>query len=214
MGSDCQLCFVLIPRFLRLTLLDLTGHSNNPGSMLHTMQIALAVARSHRNSVILSKGKFPIYIEPTTLHAFNLATIQGARAIGLESQIGSIKEGKKADLLIFNTSSPAMAVVPDEDPLVAIVRHATPSDIVTVIVGGDIRKRDGKLIDVVCPSDPGWEGLNDVDKGENLSWTRVSRELRRSRVEIQKRIDKCSIKAAREAVIKMWGMPDASKVLV
>lgn len=182
--------------------------------MLHAMQIGLAVARSHRNSAIISKGKFPLYIEPTTLHAFNLATVCGARAIGKDNQIGSLKEGKKADVIIFGTSSPAMACVPDENPLVAVVRHATPADIDTVIIDGQIVKQNGKLKDLIVPSQPAWNGVDDVGKGQNLTWARVAEKLRESRVEIQKRIDNCNIQAAREAVIKMWGMPNTDKVLV
>jgi len=134
--------------------MPLKGHSNNPGSMLHAMQTGLAVARSHRNSNILSRGKFPQYIEPTTLQAFNLATIRGAEAIGLESQVGSLDEGKKADIVVFSTSSPAMSCVSDEDPLVAVVRHATPQDVDTVIIGGEMRKQSGRLMEVVVEDEP------------------------------------------------------------
>lgn len=185
--------------------------------MLHAMQTGLAVARSHRNSDILSRGKFPKNIEPTTLQAFNLATICGARAIGLENQVGSLREGKLADVLIFNSSSPAMSCVADENPLVAVVRHGTPQDVETVIIGGDVRKENGVLANATCEGifeEEGWGQLKADVKGRSLSWANVAEELKRSRVEVQKRIDRCNIKAARVAVIKMWGMPDAQSVFV
>ena len=194
-----------------------TGHSNNPGSMLHAMQVGLAVTRSHRNSQILREGKFPRYVEPKTLQAFNLATMHGARSIGMEQQVGSLKEGKLADIIVFNTSSPAMICVADENPLVAVVRHATPQDVEIVIVGGEFRKEDGKLLDAACSGILGKQGSRDFEidrEGQSISWKRVADELRRSRVDVCKRIQKCNVNAAKEAVMKMWGVADASKVMV
>lgn len=188
--------------------------------MLHAMQCGLAVARSHRNSRVLSDGKFPLTIEPSTLQAYNLATIHGARAIRRDSEIGSLQEGKKADIAIFDTKGPAMACVADENPLVAVVRHATTAD--TVIIGGDIVKDRGKLADIevddviVCGGKDSVRAASSTSEQEHntISWEQIAKELKRSRIEVQKRIDKCNMQAAREAVVKMWGMPDADKVLV
>jgi cytosine/adenosine deaminase-related metal-dependent hydrolase len=75
---------------------------------------------------------------------FEFATLQGARALGKEHQIGTIEAGKDADLLFIRTDSPNMT--PLLDPLNAVVYHANISDIDTVLVQGKPVKRDGRLL--------------------------------------------------------------------
>ena len=173
------------------------------------MQVGLAVTRSHRNSDLLNSGKFPKRIEPTTLQAFNLATIDGARAAGLEDKTGSIAEGKEADIIIVNADTPAMCCAFEHDALVALVRHAGVHEINTVIVGGTILKENGHLLDVKLAGPDDWDGRDSVvaalDSYQKLSWSKVAEHLRSTRVEIQQRIDKCSMEAAKAKIIKLWG---------
>ena len=202
-----------------LSSLGADCESNNPSSILHAMQIGLAVTRSHRNSEILAQGRFPKHVEPTTLHAFNLATIHGARAIGEGDRLGSLREGKQADITIFDTTSPVMTCVADHDPLVAVVRHASPHEVDTVIIGGMVKKQDGKLVDVTFGGGDvsGWEGceqVNEVVKDGKLPWSEIAKQLRRSRRDVQGRIDRCNVQAAREKVLAMWGMTDGEKVFM
>lgn len=175
------------------------------------MQIGLAVARSHRNARIMSQGKFPRLIEPTTQEAFNLATIAGARALGMADQIGSLKEGKQADIVIFSTDTPSMTCAADHDPVAAIVRHASNAEVECVIVGGKFLKRSGKLCDVKVERANGWE--SDLKK-RTLDWKFVAGELRRSREEIQERIDSCDVNAARRKVMKLWGFLGGDEILM
>jgi len=66
--------------------------------------------------------------------ALELATIGGARAIGLERSIGSITPGKRADIVLFRLDAPHME--PAGDAATRIVHAARPTDIEAVIVGG------------------------------------------------------------------------------
>ena len=181
------------------------------------MNIGLSVTRSHNNSRILSNGKFPRVIRPTTQKAFNLATIGGARAVGMSDRIGSLTEGKLADIVIFDATSPAMICAVQHDPLIAVVRHAETREINTVIVGGVVRKAEGKLLDVELEEEEIWATSEQVDalaQGKKLTWGQVSEQLVRSRADIQERIDKSSIDAAEKVVMKMMGVEEGEKVLV
>ena len=73
-----------------------------------------------------------------------LATLGGARALGLEAEIGSIGPGKKADLVVLDLTGPH--VVPEEADLISrLVYAARASDVRHVIVDGRFVVRDGKL---------------------------------------------------------------------
>jgi len=74
----------------------------------------------------------------------HLATLGGARALGLEQEIGSIEAGKKADLAVLDLSGPH--VQPESADLVSrIVYSARASDVRHVIVDGKVVVKDGGL---------------------------------------------------------------------
>ena len=75
-----------------------------------------------------------------------LATIEGARSLGLSDRIGSIETGKRADLILVNTSDINMG--PFTDPAYMLVDSAQPWNVDTVMVAGQIRKRAGRLVGV------------------------------------------------------------------
>ena len=77
------------------------------------------------------------------MDAFLLATRQGGRALHRDD-IGVIKVGAKADIVCFNTSSPNM--LGWTNAVAAVMMHANIGDIEHVLVGGQWRKRDGKLV--------------------------------------------------------------------
>jgi cytosine/adenosine deaminase-related metal-dependent hydrolase len=76
-----------------------------------------------------------------TADALMMGTLRGARALCMEKDIGSIEVGKKADLMIFDALSPAMACAAQHDPVMAIVPPSTIRDINTVLVDGEVRKK-------------------------------------------------------------------------
>ena len=74
------------------------------------------------------------------------ATVNGARAAGLDSEIGTLTPGKQADIITLRTNG--VAVFPVTNAIGTIVQALERSDVDTVMVAGAIRKRAGKLIGV------------------------------------------------------------------
>ncbi|GAB2981052.1 amidohydrolase family protein [Streptomyces pseudoechinosporeus] len=77
------------------------------------------------------------------------ATIGGARALGLDHLIGSLTPGKRADLVLLRTDTPAMT--PTHHPAGHIVFQAGRGDVDTVLVNGRVLKHRGTLIGVDLP---------------------------------------------------------------
>jgi len=74
------------------------------------------------------------------------ATVNGARAAGLDRSIGSLTPGKQADIIMVRTNG--VAVFPVTNAIGTIVQAVERADVDTVMVAGQLRKRGGKLIDV------------------------------------------------------------------
>src|SRR3984957_2367222 len=74
------------------------------------------------------------------------ATVNGARAAGLESEIGTLTPGKQADIIMVRTNG--VAVFPVTNVIGTIVQAVERSDVDTVMVAGAIRKRASKLVGV------------------------------------------------------------------
>jgi 5-methylthioadenosine/S-adenosylhomocysteine deaminase len=72
-----------------------------------------------------------------------LATIEGARSMGIEDKVGSLKAGKRADLIMVSTRAANLGVF--GDPAVMLVTAAQPANVDTVVADGRILKRGGKL---------------------------------------------------------------------
>ncbi len=72
-----------------------------------------------------------------------MATREGARALGLEAEIGSLAAGKRADFLVVDTSRPHLA--PGPDPYSLLVYAATGHDVRTVVVEGEVLVDEGRL---------------------------------------------------------------------
>jgi 5-methylthioadenosine/S-adenosylhomocysteine deaminase len=73
-----------------------------------------------------------------------MATRNGAHVAGLEDRTGSLTPGKKADVVVIDTTS--LNVAPVIDPVAAVTLCADVSNVDTVIIDGKVRKRDGKLL--------------------------------------------------------------------
>src|SRR6201987_1517137 len=108
------------------------------------MRLALAAARSRANAPALASGKQVPTVDLHQRDMLRLATIDGARVWHLEDEIGTLTPGKQADIAVIDMGFPH----PDRfrDPGAVMVLGAGPADVETVIVGGDVIKRDGKLI--------------------------------------------------------------------
>jgi 5-methylthioadenosine/S-adenosylhomocysteine deaminase len=75
-----------------------------------------------------------------------LATINAARAMGMEDQVGSLEVGKKADLQMVDMHR--YGLTPTNDPVCTLVYHAHAKDVHTVMIDGRIVVQDGKVIGV------------------------------------------------------------------
>ena len=73
-----------------------------------------------------------------------MATRNGARALGLEAEIGAVEVGKRADLVLVDRSSPGVA--PDADPYSTIVYAAGPADVRLTMVGGQVVVLDATAV--------------------------------------------------------------------
>ncbi|MCD6138541.1 MAG: amidohydrolase [Deltaproteobacteria bacterium] len=107
--------------------------SNNNLDMFQEMGFA---ARLHK----------AILLDPTVLGArqvLTLATMGGAEAIGLAGEIGSLEVGKKADLIIVDTSKPHLT--PLYDPFSHLVYAASGGDVRVVVINGRIVVKNRKL---------------------------------------------------------------------
>ncbi|MBU2559479.1 amidohydrolase family protein [archaeon] len=85
-------------------------------------------------------------MDPSTVPAYSVlesATINGARALGMEEEIGSIEVGKTADIILVNLKSANMT--PLTNPVSHIVYAAKGSDVNSVIVDGRILMQDREL---------------------------------------------------------------------
>ena len=89
------------------------------------------------NGLALSEFKMP------ARRVVELGTIGGARSLGLDSVTGSITPGKRADLIVIDTSAVNLGMM--TNPYEMIVGAVQPANVSTVIVDGRILKRDGKL---------------------------------------------------------------------
>lgn len=110
--------------------------SSNNHSLFQAMKFAALIQKGHhRNPEIITAEK-----------ALEMATIDGARAIGLDHEIGSIEIGKKADIAVIDTDS--FAIAPVHHPVSALVYSALGHEVSTVIIDGRIVMRDGVVISV------------------------------------------------------------------
>lgn len=87
--------------------------------------------------------------DPTILPApqvMALATREGARAIGLDHQIGAIEEGKQADIVILDSAHPAMC--PIYNPVSQAVYAGSGDMVRDTLVAGRVRVRNRTLLDL------------------------------------------------------------------
>jgi cytosine/adenosine deaminase-related metal-dependent hydrolase len=82
----------------------------------------------------------------TSRDVISWATVEGARANALDHKIGTLTPGKEADVIMLRTDR--INVMPVNDPIGAVVWGMDTSNVDSVWVAGQAKKRDGKLLDV------------------------------------------------------------------
>jgi 5-methylthioadenosine/S-adenosylhomocysteine deaminase len=113
------------------------GAANNNGQ---GVMDALRITR------LLQRGRpDPFAISP--LKGLRMATIEGARALGLDAMIGSIEVGKRADVALIEIGA-APHMVPVHDLVGHLAHFAKGTDVRTTIVDGRVAMRDRIMIDI------------------------------------------------------------------
>lgn len=108
--------------------------SNNSLNMFHELSLL----------TLIHKGvnKTPQCV--SAREGFRIATINGAKALGLEKEIGTIETGKKADLAILNLNTPSL--MPRNNLIAGLSYSANGSEVETVIIDGKITMEDRKIL--------------------------------------------------------------------
>jgi 5-methylthioadenosine/S-adenosylhomocysteine deaminase len=130
--------------------------SNNDPDLFKEMDVA---AKIHKADLL----------DPTVMDAktvLQMATIKGAKAIGLGDETGSFEKGKQADIIIIDTDSPHL--IPMYNPVSHVVYSATGSDVRDVLVSGKITVRDKKILSL---------NIDDIMSKVNLLGARIKRDL-------------------------------------
>ncbi|KAF5008656.1 hypothetical protein FDECE_5068 [Fusarium decemcellulare] len=197
-----------LPHAQRQSSLGIDCHSNQAASVVYEMRLALQASRAKRNQKIIDQGNAPRHASTTVEEAFNLGTIQGARAIGMGDKIGSIAEGKLADLIIFDANSLEMLCAAEENPVAAVVLHSSIGNVETVIINGIVRKRAGRLTEVTVEED-----VQDFVGKSTLQWNEIADSMRRSRKELlQREAESQDLDEVKMGVIKSFYV-DESKLV-
>ncbi len=115
--------------------LSVDVETNVPGDMFTQMRSALALQRALAGP----EGKEPV----SAREVLAWATIEGARANGLDDRTGSLTPGKQADLVLLRTDR--LNVTPLNDPAAAVVTGMDTRNVDTVLVAGRVMKRGGTL---------------------------------------------------------------------
>jgi 5-methylthioadenosine/S-adenosylhomocysteine deaminase len=114
--------------------------SNNDLDLMEEIDLAAKLAKITR-------------MDPRALSAKDvvaMATIDGARALHMEKEIGSLETGKKADVVLISLDEPN--AVPMYDIYSQIAYSLKASDVETLIIGGRVVMRDRKLLTVDEPA--------------------------------------------------------------
>jgi Amidohydrolase family len=178
-------------------------HSWTSASIPTQLNLLLQHARCSRQEQFLHQGQWSLHTGFSVEQAFNLGTIGGAKAVGLEKEIGRIKEGMKADLVVFDKESPTMLAAAEEDPVAAIVLHSSPRDVEMVLVDGVIRKVSGKLLDVeVLPAPDSGMGIFEEQKA--ISWKNATRAVLESRRSLMEKMSKIDMNLGEQFVMDLF----------
>jgi len=108
--------------------------SNNNLDLFQEMDTAAKLHKGH--------GLDPSVLDATTV--LRMATIDAARALGLDGRTGSLEPGKQADLIILDMRQPHL--VPMYHPASHLVYAARGSDVTTVIIDGRCVMRDRRIL--------------------------------------------------------------------
>jgi 5-methylthioadenosine/S-adenosylhomocysteine deaminase len=117
-----------------------------PGDMFTQIRAAFACDRARVNAAGWEAGAEGDVADDmlTARQMLEMATANGAHVAGVEDRTGSLTPGKQADVVVLDAT--ALNMAPVIDPVAAVTLCADVSNVETVLVGGQVRKRDGRLV--------------------------------------------------------------------
>ena len=110
--------------------------SNNDLDLMEEIDLAAKLAKISKMNPLALNAKAVV----------EMATIDGARALHMEKEIGSLEAGKKADLILISLDEPN--AVPMYDVYAQIAYALKGSDVETVVIGGRVVMRERKLLTI------------------------------------------------------------------
>jgi 5-methylthioadenosine/S-adenosylhomocysteine deaminase len=139
LGSGIAPISLLLERGISVSLGADGAPCNNRLDMLTEMRTAALLQKVSRGADALPARR-----------VLRMATIDGARALGLDQEIGSLEEGKRADISIIKLDNAHTTPRPP-DPVSAIVYAAQASDVTTVLIDGRVVMRERQLLTINEP---------------------------------------------------------------
>ncbi len=125
--------------------LSVDVETNVPNDMFTQMRTVLSTQRALLFQRALA-GEKNLPAPLTARDAIEFATIEGARANGLDHKVGSLTPGKEADVILLRTDR--INVLPINDPIGAVVWGMDTGNVDSVFVAGKAMKRGGELVGV------------------------------------------------------------------
>ena len=108
--------------------------SNNSLNLFHEMSLLALIHKGvARTSQCVNAGE-----------VFRIATINGAKALGLEKEIGTLEVGKKADIAVLNLNTPSLT--PRNNLIAGLSYSANGSEVETVIIDGKVTMENRKVL--------------------------------------------------------------------
>ena len=125
--------------------LSIDVETSVPGDMFTQMRTVLSLQRGQIwERSLKGEKELPAFLKARDVLEF--ATVEGAKANGLDSKIGTLTPGKEADIILLRTDR--ISVMPRNNAVGAVVTSMSPANVDTVLIGGQVKKRDGQLVGV------------------------------------------------------------------
>jgi cytosine/adenosine deaminase-related metal-dependent hydrolase len=125
--------------------LSIDVETNVPNDMFTQMRSVISLQRALIfDQKLQGKGNLPAFL--TTRDVIEFATVEGARANGLDHKVGTLTSGKEADIIMLRMNH--INVMPVNDPIGAVVWGMDTSNVDSVFVAGKALKRNGELLNV------------------------------------------------------------------
>lgn len=134
-------------RFLRHGLrpsLSIDNETRVPSDLFLQMRALIIADHQLETERVRREGGRPSLIPVRDVLEF--ATLEGARATGLDRRTGTLSVGKRADVIVVDLDD--ITLIPATDPLATFVLRAQPANVSWVVVDGTVKKRAGRLVGI------------------------------------------------------------------